>query len=183
MMHFIIGFILIITLVLLAFGPNLGTTFQNFSSVLIILGTALGGGLMAAGPRAGSAIRAAFAAIFAKEASQAQLRNGIRTFRTARFTALAGGFFTAVGGMILVIKNIDDPSGIGPSMSLALEGLFWGVLIGYFVLLPLQANLESRLLESEPTRMEFSETPLDLLVLSGGFVFGGIFLALTNYLF
>ena len=55
-------------------------------------------------------------------------------------------------------------------------------MIGYFFLLPVQTQLEYRL-RSQQQNNQISETPLDLLVLTGGFVFSGIVLALMNHLF
>lgn len=123
------------------------------------------------------------AASFPGTRAPPQIRLGILLFRAARYGALAGGFFTLVIGLILIMKNIEDPSGLGPSMSLVQEGLFWGIFIGYFVLLPQQTRLEYYLLRRGETRTEFSETPLDLLLVCSGFVVGGLLLGLVNYMY
>ena len=107
---------------------------------------------------------------------------GIRVLRTARFGALAGGFFALVGGLIMVMKDIDEPSALIPSLQMAQRGLFWALILGYFVLLPLQTRLEHQLVHLD-RKVTFSEMPLDLLVLIGGFVFSAVFLAIVNYLF
>ena len=112
----IIGFISANLLILVALGN--GAVVLELPPFLIVLGTALGGGLMAGGPRTGSILRA----IFTAEPAPLPILAGIRFLRTARFGALAGGFFTASGGMVLVMKDIDSPAALGPSMSLPCSG-------------------------------------------------------------
>jgi len=182
-MHFIIGLACIVTMCLVAFGGGLDIVTRSPGSALIVLGTALGGGLMAAGPRTGEALRSVFLALRGRDATVPQMQSGARLMRTARIGGLAGGFFAAIAGIILVIKDLDDPGSFGPSMSLTLEALFWALFLGYAILMPLQTTVEVRLMASGDASTRYSEAPLDLLVLVGGFVFGGILLALMNYLF
>lgn len=176
--YYALGYFAIAMSMMVGFGSNLDTIFGT-RTILTVLGTTLGGGFIALGPRLGPACRS----VFSRDPSPPQIRLGILLFRAARYGALAGGFFSLVIGLILIMQNIEDPSGLGPSMALAQEGLFWGIFIGYFVLLPQQTRLEYYLLKSGDTSTEFSETPLDLLLVSSGFLVGGLFLTLTNYMF
>ena len=173
----IVGFAVAILIVSVAMG-DIGLVLSPGGPFFIVLGTALGGGLMTAGSRTGAVCRT----LLSSRSESPQLTVGIRVLRTARFGALAGGFFALVVGLVMVMKDIDDPSVLGPSLEIAQRGLFWTLILGYFVLLPLQTRLEHQLVQLDE-EVSFAEMPLDLLVLIGGFVFSGIFLALTNYLF
>ena len=172
----IIGFAVAVLIISVAIGDI--RLVLSADSFLIVLGTALGGGLMAAGSQAG----VAFGTLFASKSEFSSLIVGIRVLRTARFGALVGGFFALVGGLIMVMNHIDEPSALIPSLQMAQRGLFWALILGYFVLLPLQTRLEHKLVHLD-RNVTFSEMPLDLLVLIGGFAFSGVFLALVNYLF
>lgn len=146
---------------------------------LIILGTTLGGGCIAVGPRLGEACRGAFC----RKPTVDQARLGSLLFRAGRYGALAGGYFALAVGVIMLLKNLGDPSQTGSSLALALEGLFWGVFIGFFVLLPQQTRLDHYLLQQGKDRPNFSETPLELLILGSGFIFSTLFLAIFYILF
>ena len=163
----IVGFVAIVTLIVLGIhnGGKL-SQFMDTCAILIVVGTMVGGFLMSAGPRTG----AAFGAAFSKVASKDRLQVGLRAYHTARLCALAGGFFAAVAGLLIVLRNLDDPGSIGPGIALALLGLFWAIFLSYFILRPLQAGIERRLAEAGETEAASSETPLDLLVLGGVFL-------------
>jgi len=161
----IIGFIVIVIVTVLGMYMGGGVMpIIDPGAILIVLGTAIGGFLMSAGPRVGAALGSAFS----KAASEDDLRDGIRAFRMGRLGALTGGFFAMGAGALMALSNFSDAGAMGPGMALMVLGLFWGVFAAYFVLRPLQAGIERRLMAVGETAEIPSETALDLLVFGGG---------------
>lgn len=62
--------------------------------------------------------------------------------RRAAIVAPALGLFGTVIGLIGVLKSLDDPSAIGPSMSLALMTTAYGAGLGSMIFTPLSGRLE-----------------------------------------
>lgn len=56
----------------------------------------------------------------------------------------AFGMLGTLIGLVLMLQNMDDPSTIGPAMSLALITTFYGALIANLVFLPLAGKLKRR---------------------------------------
>ena len=161
----VFGFILILILIVMGMYNGGGVMpFLDPGAILIVLGTAIGGFLMSAGPRTGTALGSAFS----KAASEDDLRDGIRAFRMGQLGALTGGFFAMGVGTLMVLSNFDDAGAMGPGMALMVLGLFWAVFAAYFVLRPLQVGIERRLMAADETAEISSETALDLLVFGGG---------------
>ena len=177
-LYYFLGYFGSVFLVLLAVGD---VTLLWYSSplYLIVLGTALGGGVMALG----AGLKTGCRSIFAREPAIKEARRGITFLRAGRYGALSGGFFTVFSATIRVLKDFDDPSSLSENMALGLTGLFWGILIGCFLLLPLQTRLEHYLLRRGETNIEFSETGLEMLLLSSGFLSSCLFLGITFYMF
>lgn len=70
--------------------------------------------------------------------------NGQRLFETAASYAPAFGMIGTLIGLINMLRTIDDPSTIGPSMSVALVTTFYGVVLANVVFLPLARKLKAR---------------------------------------
>jgi len=47
-------------------------------------------------------------------------------------------------GLVLVLKNLDDPKSLGPKMAVALLTTFYGVLGCYAIFTPIAKKLEKR---------------------------------------
>lgn len=45
-------------------------------------------------------------------------------------------------GLVLMLKNLDDPTSLGPNMAVALLTTFYGSLLANLVFLPMAAKLE-----------------------------------------
>jgi chemotaxis protein MotA len=63
-------------------------------------------------------------------------------FRRASELAPAMGLIGTLIGLIQLLGNLDDPSTIGPSMSIALLTTFYGAVLANVVLVPLASKLE-----------------------------------------
>lgn len=58
--------------------------------------------------------------------------------------APAMGMIGTLIGLVLMLKNMDDPSTIGPSMALALITTFYGALLANLVFVPMSGKLKKR---------------------------------------
>ena len=107
----ILGYLIVIVLVVMGImnGGAL-SSFIDIPALLIVLGVTIGAFFMAAGPRTGTAIGAAFSG----NPSFEQLQIGLRAYRTARYGALIGGMFALGVGYVHLLQNLDDPAAIGP---------------------------------------------------------------------
>lgn len=54
------------------------------------------------------------------------------------------GLFGTLAGVIRVLKNLSDPSSVGPSMAMAVMASLYGILVGYIVLNPVSAKMKYR---------------------------------------
>ena len=70
--------------------------------------------------------------------------NGQRVFETAANFAPAFGMIGTLIGLINMLRTLDDPSTIGPSMSVALVTTFYGVILANVIFLPLAQKLKER---------------------------------------
>lgn len=161
----IVGFVSLFTLILLATQDP--RRFIDLPPLLIVWGGAFWGFLAASGPRAIRGWKVTFSKSIV---DTEEVQTFIDAYRTSRYGALAGGFFAAGAGIIIMLANLNDPSEIGPGMALGLLGFFYAVVMAYFIFLPLQIGLERRLAAAEGAEIGPAETGLDLLVLSGGFL-------------
>lgn len=69
---------------------------------------------------------------------------GQKVFETAAGFAPAFGMIGTLIGLINMLRTIDDPSTIGPNMSVALVTTFYGSVLANVVFLPLANKLKSR---------------------------------------
>ncbi|MBZ2173868.1 flagellar motor protein [Schnuerera sp. xch1] len=70
--------------------------------------------------------------------------DGQRIFEIMATYAPAFGMIGTLIGLINMLKNLDDPSKIGPNMSVALVTTFYGSLLANVVFLPLAQKLKVR---------------------------------------
>lgn len=70
--------------------------------------------------------------------------NGQRVFETAANFAPAFGMLGTLIGLINMLRTLDDPSSVGPSMSVALVTTFYGSVLSNVVFLPLAQKLRER---------------------------------------
>ena len=133
----IIGLVLLLALLALAMGDL--TVFIDIPSLLIDLGFTIGALIFA---RAG--IFTMFSAAFAASATGEQLQAAARGWDQARRYALAAGFVGTLIGGVIMLKNIDEPSAIGPGLAIAILTMLYGLVLGYGVCLPMQSRLEDR---------------------------------------
>ena len=167
-----LGFLLIVVVLLLGIynGGDLGS-FIDLGAMLIILGALLGGLLMSGGTQTCKAIGTAFSG----ETSPDRLRTSARVLRAARMCVVASVYFAIVAAVITLLAD-GDVRASGPALALILTGLFWGLLLAYFVILPLESGVERRLLEGGHIESVSGCTAVDLLTV------GTIFLVALGHI-
>ncbi|MEE9465764.1 MAG: motility protein A [Candidatus Neomarinimicrobiota bacterium] len=65
-------------------------------------------------------------------------------FTSAGAYAPAFGMIGTLIGLIQMLQNLDDPSTIGPSMSIALITTFYGAILGNLIYLPMAVKLKNK---------------------------------------
>lgn len=68
---------------------------------------------------------------------------GISIFKTLGAQFPAWGMIGTLLGLILMLKGLDDPSTVGPAMSVALVTTFYGSVLANFICLPIANKLQS----------------------------------------
>ena len=68
--------------------------------------------------------------------------NGQGVFKAWATNAPAFGMMGTLIGLVQMLKDLDDPSKIGPSMAIALLTTFYGVLLANLILLPIAGKLD-----------------------------------------
>jgi len=77
-------------------------------------------------------------------ADAARARSGAAILRRAADVAPAMGLIGTLVGLIQMLKDLSDPSTIGPGLSLALLTTLYGAVLGSMIFAPLAAKLERR---------------------------------------
>ena len=90
-----------------------------------------------------------FKAIFSGQATPQELLAAARGWARARIYIVAAGIIGVFIGAALILQSLDDPSKIGPAVSVCLLTSLYGVTLGYSIFLPLQHRLEDRAEEQE----------------------------------
>lgn len=71
-------------------------------------------------------------------------RRGALIFQTMGTLTPAMGLVGTLIGLVQMLRNLEDPSKIGPGMATALLTTFYGAFLAYLVLLPIAAKLRNR---------------------------------------
>jgi len=73
---------------------------------------------------------------------EARHRVGISIFKTLGAQFPAWGMIGTLLGLVLMLRNLDDPSSVGPAMSVALITTFYGAILANFICLPIANKLQ-----------------------------------------
>ena len=141
----ILGFILMVVIALIALYSGVGLDpFVDIGSVLITAVVTLAALLMSYGSGLGTAIKT----VFSSGASRDDVKLGIAVFTKGKSYALASGALGTLIGLVIMLKNLDDPSAIGPGLALSLLTIVYGLVIAYLILGPVVGSLQRRLDEA-----------------------------------
>ena len=138
----ILGFILMV--VLIALGLNQSTQlgyYVDIGSAIITVGVTIFALLMSYGSGFGSAVKA----VLSRESDARSLKLAIAVFERGRSYAIVAGALGSVVGMVIILKNLDDPSALGPGLAMCLVTMLYGLALAYLLLLPVAGSLRRRL--------------------------------------
>jgi len=166
----IVGYLLSLVLVAMAMGSS-ASIFMDVPSLLVTAAFFVWGLLGAAGCQTGAVLKAACRP---DRAEASILINSQQALRSTRSTVMAGGCFAAVAGLVIMLKNLDDPSQIGPGMAIGMLGWSYALLLAYVVLLPLQSGVGRRLVVLQGEQVIQTESRFDLMVFIGGLAFAAL---------
>ena len=133
---------LIISMVIITLGITNGgdlASFIDIPSAIIVLAIPTGCLLLA-----GARIGIMFKAIFSASVTPEELKAAATGWGQARRYVLAAGWIGVLVGLVIMLKNLDDPSAIGPGLAMALLTAFYATVLAYVVFLPLQSRLGDR---------------------------------------
>lgn len=140
----LLGFVVLIVSVVVAVILT-GGQLLNLESAVLVLGITPAALLLSFGSGLGSA----FKAIFTRNPAPDTMKLGIAVFERGKSFAVAGGVLGTLIGWVLMLKALDDPAAIGPSVAVVFMALFYGLLLAYGLFLPLVVSLRRRLAEAE----------------------------------
>ncbi len=86
------------------------------------------------------------AAIMQKKMSltKRNLETGVKIFQGMGALAPSFGLIGTIIGLVQMLANLDDPSSIGPSMSVAMIATFYGAVLANLVFIPMAEKLSGR---------------------------------------
>ena len=136
---------LILSILVIVLGIYNGGTLRSFidlPSIFFVIVITIGC-LLLAGVRMG----AMFKAVFSANATAEELKAAVRGWGQARRYVVAAGWIGVLVGVIIMLKNLDNPKALGPGLAMALITVFYATVLAYAVFLPLQSRLEDRIQE------------------------------------
>jgi flagellar motor component MotA len=137
-----IGLLLMILLVPTAIlGKGSLFLFIDVPSFLIVVGGTVGALLFSFGSGFGTALRALFRASVDKHT----LQTGIEFYDRAKTYLIAWGVIGFFLGMVLMLANLTDPDSLGPGLAVSLITVFYGLIFGYGLCMPITCLLQGRL--------------------------------------
>ena len=143
------SFLLLAMCTVIALGSS-ATNLIDAPSAIIVLGSSVGGLLASFGRDFPRACRT----LFRRAPSAGQLRLAVAVFDRGKSFVIAGSTIGTFIGLVIILKNLDDPTAIGPVLALAFLTMVYGLFLAYGVLAPLVGSLQRRLdelAEEKPT--------------------------------
>ena len=74
-----------------------------------------------------------------------ELELGILIYSRMKTYAQATGWIGVLIGLVIMLRNMDDPAAIGPGMAIGLLTALYATIIAYLICLPIQTKLERHL--------------------------------------
>ncbi len=134
----IVGAVLLLSTMMVGIGSNL-PTFLDPPSIIIIAGFTFGV-LFISGTSIGGMVKAVVSSD-----SGVDLRAAARGWKLARQASVSGGIVGVIIGIVIMARNMDDMSALGPGIAICILTLLYGVVIGHGFCLPCQHHVESKI--------------------------------------
>ena len=152
----VVGLMLAISALGVGIGSNI-TSMLHLQSFVIVIGGTLGA-LFVSFPlteliKAPFDIGLRYTFFFPKAVSspedlkkiKKELELGILMYSRMKTYAQATGWIGVLIGLVIMLRNMDDPAAIGPGMAIGLLTALYGTIIAYLICLPIQTKLERHL--------------------------------------
>ena len=81
------------------------------------------------------------ASVLRKKCTTNERRVYIETLQLMRNLFCAAGALGFIIGLVMMLRNLEDPSRIGPAMAIALLTVFYGLFVGELIIAPLSHRL------------------------------------------
>ena len=135
----IAGLILLVMVLMVGMGSNLPSLI-DVPPVIITFGGMIAGLLFA-----GACIPAMLKIFFSSNSSSEVVEEGKRGWKLAAALALGMGVTGTLIGLIIMLKNLDDPAALGPSMAIANLPTIYALVIAFAISMPIYRRLESKI--------------------------------------
>ena len=131
-----IGLVLVVVAIVVAAGAHASALIDPPSFIMVFIGTI--GALLFAGVSIPSMLKAFASANLGEEVKQ----QAIRGWKFAAGFSLALGASATFIGLVIMLKNMDDPAAIGPGFAIANLTSFYALIIAFAISLPIYKSLE-----------------------------------------
>ncbi|MFC1525193.1 MotA/TolQ/ExbB proton channel family protein [Candidatus Latescibacterota bacterium] len=138
----IVGLIIILVAFMVGIGSNLPAMTDIPSAIIVIVGT-LGMLLFS-----GASVGGMFTSVFSGDATADQLLAGAKAWRLAAVYAMASGAMGTIIGLVIMLKNMDDPNAIGPGFAIGILTILYGLFLAFAICKPLASRLDDRAAEA-----------------------------------
>lgn len=135
----IVGLMVIVAACLVAIGSQL-SAMANMPAAIMVVGMTLGMLLFG-----GSSIGSMLGTLFRTDANPQAVREAASDWRVAAAYAISAGAIGTLVGLIIMLKNMDDPARVLPGLAISLLTSLYGFTLAIAICLPLGALLEGRL--------------------------------------
>ena len=132
----LIGFILLIVFLVLGSGANASSMIDPNSFILTV------GGMIGALLFAGASVPSMVKVFFSDHTEAEVAQEGIRGWKLAAAFGLIMGSAGTLIGLVIMLKNMDDPAAIGPGFAIANLTSIYGLVIAFAICLPVYKSLQ-----------------------------------------
>ena len=142
-----VGFILICTFLMVGVGANVSFMIDIPSVILVF------GGIVSMLLIGRHNIGTMISTVFVGDADESRVREAIQGYRMGRYYSMVAAVISLGVGLTIMMKNLNDPSAIGPGMAIILCSTLYAVFIGFVLFVGLQAGLQKRIGETLDARL------------------------------
>lgn len=88
--------------------------------------------------------------------TEPELNKAIRSYNMYMKASIAGGLLGLVMGSIHILGDLSDVTVLGPKLAAALDSVLYGIILAYFIFMPIKNSLENHSADRRRERMKSS---------------------------
>jgi len=142
-----VGLIFLFVAIMVGIGKNVSFMIDMPSVILVF------GGIVSMLLIGRHNIGTMISTVFDGEADESRVREAIQGYRMGRHYSMVAAVISLGVGLTIVMKDLNDPSAIGPGMAIILCSTLYAVFIGFVLFVGLQAGLQKRIGETLDARL------------------------------